>query len=201
MVTILANVNALAASRQLGVTKIALNTSIERLTTGRRVNHAGDDSSALTAGNSAMAQSRKSAAKVYAANAAYFKALNDDGIEASNTQLAYRMAEMEGAGTTADTEYSGYTSNTYLGADSTTALSNIAGRQVTNAGAMATALSDAQTYGIDAEPQLGIADAWLGADMGAEMANLTKNQIMMQAGVSALSNANQSAQTVLGLFR
>ncbi|WP_422309134.1 flagellin [Geothrix sp.] len=37
--------------------------------------------------------------------------------------------------------------------------------------------------------------------MGAEMANLTKYQIMMQAGTSALSNANQSAQTILGLFR
>jgi len=66
---------------------------------------------------------------------------------------------------------------------------------------MSTALSTANTKGIAAETSLGVADAWLGADMGAEMANLTKYQIMMQAGVSALSNANNSAQSILGLFR
>jgi flagellin-like hook-associated protein FlgL len=41
----------------------------------------------------------------------------------------------------------------------------------------------------------------MGADIGAEMVNLTKYQILMQAGVSALSNANSSSQMVLGLFR
>jgi flagellin-like hook-associated protein FlgL len=201
MVTILANVNALAASRQLGVSKIGLNTAITRLTTGRRVNNAADDSAALTAGNTAMAKSREAAAKVYKSNADYFVALNKDGAEAQNTQLAYRMAEMEGAGTTADAEYTTYAANTSLGTDSAAALTAIAGRQVTNAASMSTALNDANLNGIEAETQLGIADAWLGADMGAEMANLTKYQIMMQAGTSALNNANQSAQTVLGLFR
>jgi len=33
------------------------------------------------------------------------------------------------------------------------------------------------------------------------MANLTKYQILMQAGTSALNNANQSAQTIQSLFR
>ena len=40
-----------------------------------------------------------------------------------------------------------------------------------------------------------------GADIGAEMVALTKYQILMQASTSALSNANQSSQVVLGLFR
>ncbi len=201
MVTILANVSSLTASRQIGNTKVNLNTTIERLTTGRRVNHAGDDSAALTNGNTAMAAARKASAQVYSANAGYFTALNKDAQEAQLTQDAYRMAEMEGAGTTADGEYTTYAANTSLGTDSTAALSAIKGRQVTNAKDMAKALSDANLKGAEAETQLGVADAWLGADMGAEMANLTKYQIMMQAGVSALSNANQSAQTVLGLFR
>ncbi len=202
MATILANVSALSASRQLDVSKIGLDKAITRLTTGRRVNTAADDSASLTAGNTAMADSRKAAAKVYANNAAYFAALNLDGVEAQNTQTAYRMAEMEGANTTSDSEYTTYAANsTSLGATSTAALSAIAGRQKTNAASMATALNSAQTNGIEAETKLGIADAYLGADMGAEMANLTKFQIMMQAGTSALSNANQSAQTILGLFR
>jgi flagellin len=41
----------------------------------------------------------------------------------------------------------------------------------------------------------------MGADIGAETVNLTKYQILMQAGTSALAQANQSSQSVLALFR
>ena len=118
MVTILSNVNALAASRQIGVSKIGLNQAITRLTTGRRVNTAADDSASLVAGNSAMADSRKAAAQVYASQAAYFEALNTDGANQQKTQDAYRMAEMEGAGTIGDQEYIDLKAST-LGSDST----------------------------------------------------------------------------------
>ncbi|WP_373855330.1 flagellin N-terminal helical domain-containing protein [Mariprofundus micogutta] len=39
------------------------------------------------------------------------------------------------------------------------------------------------------------------ADMAAEMAQFTKNQILVQAGTSMLAQANQAAQNVLSLFR
>ena len=39
------------------------------------------------------------------------------------------------------------------------------------------------------------------ADMAAEMADLTKNQILQQAGVSVLAQANQSPQLVLRLLQ
>ena len=201
MTTILSNVSALAASRQLGVSKIGLNQAITRLTTGRRINTAADDSAALGKGNTAQAAQRTAQAKVYGDNALYFQAQQADGAEQQNTQLAYRMAEMEGAGTTSDAEYTAYAANTSLGANSGAALTAIKARQVSNAATMSSALSNAQLDGIEAESQQGIADAWLGADMGAEMANLTKYQILMQAGTSALNNANQSAQSVLSLFR
>ena len=201
MVTILSNVSALAASRQLGVSKVGLNTAITRLTTGRRINTAADDSSALGLGNTAQANARKAQASVYKHNADYFSALNADGVEAQRTQQAYRMAEMEGAGTTSDAEYTTMKADTNLGTDSAAALLAIKNRQIANATTMSTALNAAQADGIDAETQQGIADAWLGADMGAEMANLTQYQILMQAGTSALNNANQSASSVLSLFR
>jgi flagellin len=201
MVTILSNVNALAASRQLGVSKVGLNTAITRLTTGRRINTAADDSASLGLGNTAQAASRKANAQVATNNAQYFQALASDGAEQQNTQLAYRMAEMEGAGTTTDAEYTAYAGNASLGANSGAALTAIKARQVSNAATMSSALSNAQLNGITAETQQGIADAYLGADMGAEMANLTKYQILMQAGTSALNNANQSANSVLSLFR
>ena len=66
---------------------------------------------------------------------------------------------------------------------------------------MATAQSSATRAGIAAEGGFAVSDSINGADIGAEMVNLTKFQILMQAGTSALSNANQSSQTVLGLFR
>ena len=201
MVTILSNVSALAASRQLGISKLGLNQAITRLTTGRRINTAADDSAALSAGNTAQAAQRMADAKVAGDNAKYFVAVATDGAEAQNTQLAYRMAEMEGAGNTADAEYKAYTANTSLGASASVALTAIAARQSVNASAMSSALSSAQLDGIAAETAQGVADAWLGADMGAEMAHLTKYQILMQAGTSALNQANQSANSVLGLFR
>ena len=200
MVTILSNVAALAASRQLGVSKIGLTTAITRLTTGRRVNNAMDDAASLTAGNTAEAAARSAAASVVTDQAAYFTALNTDGPNLQKTQDAYRMAELEGGGNSASAEYSNLKTSTGF-ATSTLALAGIAASQATNGAAMSAALSNAQTHGISAETQQGISDAYLGADMGAEMANLTKYQILMQAGTSALNNANQSAQTVMGLFR
>ncbi len=200
MVTILSNINALAASRQLGITKIGLNTTITRLTTGRRVNTASDDADSLTKGNTAQAAARKAGAEVYAAQAAYFTALNTDGANQEATQAAYKMAEMEGGGNDTSAEYTalGVIAG---GATSTLALAVIETDQATNAKTMTDNLSKANKSGIEAETQQGIADAYLGADMGAEMANLSKFQIMMQAGTSALNNANQSTQTILGLFR
>ncbi len=199
MVTILSNVAALAASRQLGVSKIGLTTAITRLTTGRRVNNAMDDAASLTQGNTYQANARDAAASVVTDQANYFIALNNDGPNLQKTQDAYRMAELEGGGNTATTEYTNLVA--LNGASSTAALAAIATSQATNGASMSSALSKAQTHGIAAETNQGIADAYLGADMGAEMANLTKYQILMQAGTSALNNANQSAQTVMGLFR
>jgi len=200
MVTILSNVSALAASRQLGISKLGLNQAITRLTTGRRVNSAYDDAASQVAGNTAQANSRAAAASVVTDQAAYFAAVAADGNNANLTNQAYRMAELEGSGNTSTSEYSNLKTAT-SGTSSTNVLSTVASNSATNAGNMATALANSQLHGITAETQQGIADAYLGADMGAEMANLTKYQILMQAGTSALNNANQSAQTIQSLFR
>ncbi|HOX53194.1 MAG TPA: flagellin [Fibrobacteria bacterium] len=51
------------------------------------------------------------------------------------------------------------------------------------------------------ENQTAIKSNIMDADIGAEVVNLTKWQILSQAGTSALSNANAASQTVLGLLR
>ena len=201
MVTILSNVSALAASRQLGISKLGLNQAITRLTTGRRVNSAYDDAASQVAGNTAQANSRAAAASVVTDQAAYFAAVAADGNNANLTNQAYRMAELEGSGNTSTQEYTNLKTATGSVGDSTAVLASVATNSALNAGNMATALANSQLHGITAETQQGISDAYLGADMGAEMANLTKYQILMQAGTSALNNANQSAQTIQSLFR
>lgn len=155
--TTLSNIPALAASRQLNISKAGLSQAITRLTTGRRVNSAYDDASALAAGNTAQASSRSSAAQVTGDQAAYFTAMAN--------------------------------------------LATYTGNPDTEAAAASTALYNTQLHGITSENQLGVSDAYLGADIGAEMANMTKYQILMQSGTSALSAANQATQSILALFR
>jgi flagellin len=93
------------------------------------------------------------------------------------------------------------TTITGAGTNSATALADIATDRQAFAATMSKEQSAANLAGIQSENQFAIADTWIGADIGAEMVNLTKFQILMQAGTSALGNANQSAQVVLGLFR
>jgi flagellin len=208
MPSILNNVTAMAASRQIGITKMGLTQAIERLTTGKRINRASDDAAGMAAGNTAEASARSSAAAVKGHQVAYFQAQASDGAYEEATNLSYRLAELEGSGNKTSSEYT-----TVLGAvnaiatggtaatDSASALAKIATARQGFAATMSSEQSGANLAGITAENQFAISDTWMGADIGAEMVNLTKYQIMMQAGTSALSNANQSSQTILGLFR
>ena len=90
---------------------------------------------------------------------------------------------------------------TYSTGTSTATLSLIQVERDKFAGVMATANSTANISAITSENQFSISDTWIGADIGAETVNLTKSQILMQAGTNALSQANQASQTVLALFR
>ena len=66
---------------------------------------------------------------------------------------------------------------------------------------MASAQSQTNLAQILSENDTSQSDAIMGADIGAETVNLTKYQILMQAGTSALAQANSSSQSVLALFR
>jgi flagellin len=211
MPSILNNVTAIAASRQLGVTQMGLKQAIERLTTGKRVNRASDDAAGMVAGTGFEAAARTSSAQVKAYQNNYFAAQASDGYLEEATNQAYRLAELEGSGNSTSAEYTAVlalaNSAAALGGDATvatnssTALSAINTQRSALAASMATAQSNANIKGIAGENNLAQADTIMGADIGAEMVNLTKYQIMMQAGTSALTNANSSSQTVLGLFR
>lgn len=211
MPTILNNVTAMAASRQIGVSQHGLKQAIERLTTGKRINRASDDAAGMVAGTAAEAAARTAKESVRGFQTSYFESQAKDGFLEEATNQALRLAELEGSSNQTSAEYTAvlglYTAAATAGGaagtgtTSATALTDINGVRSTLAASMAQNQSKANMAGITAEGKFSVSDSINGADIGAEMVNLTKFQILMQSGTSALSNANQSSQTVLGLFR
>lgn len=209
--SILQNVTAMAAARQIHVSEQGLRTAIEHLTTGKRVNRASDDAAGMVAGTGFEAAARTAREQVKGHQNAYYAAQASDGFLEEATQLSYRLAELEGSGNSSSAEYG--TIQTQIGVaasaagvtitttNSGTALSDINASRATIASTMANAQSNANIAGITAENNFAQADTIMGADVGAELVNLTKYQILSQSGTQALSNANQASQLVLGLFR
>jgi flagellin len=211
MPQILNNVTAMQASRQLGTTQMGLNKAIQRLTTGKRINNASDDAAGLVSATAAEASARTAKASVQGFQTTYFTAQASDGFLQEATNQALRLSELEGSGNATSAEYTAvlglYSAAATLGGaagagtNSASALTEINSQRSNIASTMATALSGANVAAIKSEGQQSISDSIMGADIGSEMVNLTKYQILMQAGTSALSNANQSSQSVLALFR
>jgi flagellin len=202
----------MAASRQIGHTQMGLKTAIERLTTGKRINRASDDAAGLATGTLAEAGARNAKESVRGFQTNFFNAQASDGFMEEATNQALRMSELEGSGNATSAEYTAVQSLAVAAAaaggtaglavtSASVALAAIATARSTLASTMATANSQANLAGIRAEGGFAVSDSIMGADIGAEMVNLTKFQILMQSGTSALSQANQSSQTVLGLFR
>jgi len=216
--SILNNVSALQATRQLGITANGMKQTIERLTTGKRINHASDDATGLAQANSLSADSRIASENRKLANNTYYAAAADDGYLDEATNLVLRAVELAAGGNDSSSEFSsviglataaaakatGVTVSLGAISDATSAknaLTSIATGRGTVASTMAKAQSNANLYGIESENKTAQMSNIMDADIGAEVVNLTKWQILGQAGTSALSNANQSSQTVLGLLR
>jgi flagellin len=212
MPQILGNLTALQASRQLNVTKIGLDSAIQRLTTGKRINSAADGATDLANGTSLNAQSLTANAQVIGYQQTFFTNQANDSNLQEATDQATRLAELEGTtGGSTSAEYTAVLGLvtaaaaagglTISATNSTAALTALAAARSTLAANMASAQSNTNLHQIASENDAAQADAIMGADIGAETVNLTKYQILMQAGTSALSQANQSSQSVLALFR
>jgi len=94
MASILNNVSALGASRQLGVTGAGLQQTIERLTTGRRINRASDDAAGLGISNRLGADIRIAAQGKRNANDAISYLQVADGVLDEVTNLLTRASEL-----------------------------------------------------------------------------------------------------------
>jgi flagellin len=164
----------------------------------------------MSAGTGFEATARAAREAVKGFQNTYFAEQAKDSFLEEATNQALRLSELEGSGNTSSAEYSAVqglaTAAASLGGatasgNSGAMLSSINTARQTIASNMATAQSNANIKGITAENNFAQSDTIMGADIGAEMVNLTKFQILNQAGVSALTQANQSSQSILGLFR
>ena len=267
MASIINNVGALQANRNLARSQGNLNSTINKLSTGLRINRAHDDAAGLQISNNLRADIRVlNQAKRNANDGLGRLAVMDlTSEEASNLLTrAAELAEQAASGTTSsagrtalnqefgeikealnaldsDTKFDGaevFGANftvrvgeaateavtvTAFGIDATSLSINAndlttSGNASTALGSILTAIEtvSAKRGGVGAKSarlstivnSLGIssenltaADSQIrDADIATEVVNLTKFQILGQTGVSALAQANQSAQSVLSLL-
>ncbi|MBL1275527.1 MAG: flagellin FliC [Ectothiorhodospiraceae bacterium] len=224
------NIMSLNAQRNLNKNSLSLATSIERLSSGLRVNSARDDAAGLAVGTTLQTTIRSLGVQVRNAADDISTAQTLDAGLGVATDILQRMSELavQAQGTNGlaeaskiDVEYQAL--NTELG--------NITG--VTQPGGNVGSLAPASAAVINIASQLGVvagARASLGAamnvaeftiqrfeaaresnaaarsrimdtDFAMETANLARGQILQQAGTAMVAQANQIPQNVLSLLR
>ena len=264
--TINTNINSLNAQRNLSTSQMSLATSMERLSSGLRVNSAKDDAAGLAIADRMNAQIKGTNVAIRNANDGISLAQTAEGAMATMTDALQRMRELavqaqnatNGTGDRAnlDTEYqqlsaeitriatqTKFNGAAIVGASAgaqvfqvganngdtltvtTTAVTTVAG-DVTTAANASTALAaiDAKldvittnraTYGaaisrfgfaisnlaITGENQTAARGRIMDADFAAETANLSRSQILQQAGTAMVAQANQMPQSVLALLK
>jgi flagellin len=264
--TINTNVASLNAQRNSTTSQASLNTSLQRLSSGLRINSAKDDAAGLAIADRMNAQIRGINVAIRNANDGISLAQTAEGALATVTDVLQRMRELavqaqNGSNGTSDrtnlnTEFTqlqaeitriagqtkfngtaivggGAGANVFqVGANNgdtltitTTAVTAPAGTVDTSANASAavaaidtaldTITTSRATYGaamnrfefaisnlqITGENQSAARGRIMDADFAAETANLSRAQILQQAGTAMVAQANQLPQNVLSLLR
>jgi flagellin len=260
------NVVAMNAQRNLTTSQSSLSTSMQRLSSGLRVNSSRDDAAGLAIANRMDAQVRGITVAIRNANDGISLAQTAEGALSTMTDALQRMRELavqaqNGTNSTTDranlnTEYqqlsqeitrvaaqTKFNGTAIVGASAganvfqvganngdtltitTAAVTTVAGDLTTSANAStAVAALDTQldsittnraTYGaamsrfslaisnlsITQENQAAARGRIVDADFAAETANLSRAQILQQAGTAMVAQANQLSNNVMSLLR
>ena len=264
--TINTNVSSLNAQRNLMTSQSSLATSMQRLSSGLRVNSAKDDAAGLAIADRMNAQIKGTNVAIRNANDGISLAQTAEGALATVTDALQRMRELavqaqNGTNGTSDratldTEYQQLSSeitriaaqtkfngSAVIGAGAgaqvfqvganngdtltitTTAVTTVTGGLTTAAAAstavaaldtaLDTITTNRATYGaamsrfdfaisnlrITGENQSAARGRIMDADFASETANLSRSQILQQAGTAMVAQANQLPQGVLALLR
>lgn len=269
------NVTSLQAQRNIGITRLDLDKNLERLASGSRINHAGDDAAGLAISENLRAQLRAMRQARRNANDGISMIQTSEGglTEISNILIRLRELSIQAASDTigepervfVDREYQalkqeidrianitqfngtpllngkagifemqiGIKNNPILDrivyngekSDATLDALQVGGESVAtkqgaqlSIGTIDDALQRVSSVRADlgalqnrlqstisnlaiAEENLASANSRIrDSDMAEEVSQLTKNNIMMQAGISVLSNANNTNQSALKLL-
>jgi flagellin len=264
--TINTNINSLDAQRNTSTSASALATSIQRLSSGLRINSAKDDAAGLAIADRMNAQIRGIAVAIRNANDGISLAQTADGALSTVTDALQRMRELavqaqNGSNGTSDranldTEYqqlsqeitriaaqTKFNGSAIVGASAgaqvfqvganngdtltitTTAVTTVAGDLTTSANAstavaaldteLNTITTNRATYGaamsrfgfaisnlqISSENQTAARGRIMDADFAQETANLSRAQVLQQAGTAMIAQANAMPNQVLTLLR
>jgi len=225
------NVNALNRS------KMALDTSLARLSSGSRINSAKDDATGLASAIGFDSKLRGSLQAQRNSNEGITKAQTNDSYTAQITENLQRLREIavQLGGTASGTETTALVAENARIAGLTAATGavvvNADGGTVTGQGAAVAVFTGVTVANIDTDlGAAAAARAGFGADMATfqsasnnlgnsavniaaqlsaimdtdyatESANMTKNNILQQAGTAALSQANQAPNNITQLLR
>ena len=232
------NVASLFGAQSLNRSAIGLQTAMQRLSSGLRINSAKDDATGLGIATNLDAKIRGANMAALGAANAVTAAQTNDGYLAQITENTQRLREIavQLGGTAAGSEATALAAenvrirglmnaatssvvvNTSGGTLATTgtALAATAGLTVANLDSDLTAINASRArYGADmatfssvvANLQLesvNLSNQYsrvMDTDYAIETQNMTRNQILQQAGTAMLAQANQVPNTVLSLLR
>jgi len=259
------NIASLNAQRNLDSSKMSLNTSIQRLSSGLRINSSKDDAAGLAIATRMDSQIRGATVAVRNANDAISFAQTAEGGLSKQTDALQRMRELavqaangsnnSGDRANLDAEFQQLTSEVsrlgtsttfngnavfgstaitfQIGANTTDTLSvaavasgSVAASSVSSASAATDAItaidaaldavnttratlgatqnrfeSVVSSLNVAIENQSASKSRIMDADFAAETANMTRNQILQQAGTAMLAQANSLPNSVLKLLQ
>ena len=275
MASILNNISALSANRNLGASNAGLGRTIQRLSTGLRINQARDDAAGLAISNrldkdvrvfnQAIRNANDGIGLIGVIDKAYEEVTNlltraaelseqaasdTSGDDGSSSKLALNdeyqaivtelnrfdkyiqfngkqffsaavevnVAVGEGQAITvsvsifnasdaglADAAATSAIDTASKASDAlaaiTTAISTVSRSRARLGATQARLETSISTLGVLSESTLAASSQIRDADIASEVVNLTKFQVLVQAGTSALAQANSAAQNVLSLLR
>jgi len=223
------NVMSLNAQRNLNKNALSLATSVERLSSGLRVNSAKDDAAGLAVGmtlessvRSLSVQIRNQADNISAAQtldgglgvatdilqrmselAVQAQGANGN-LEQSKIQVEYTALSAELGNITGVTAPAGNLATVSAAAAAqsniATELGAVAGNRASLGAAMSVAEFTIQRFEAARENNAAARSRIMDADFAMETANLTRGQILQQAGTAMVAQANQIPNNVLSLL-
>ena len=224
------NVMSLNAQRNLNKNSLSLATSVQRLSSGLRVNSARDDAAGLAVGMTLEASVRSLTVQIRNEADNISSNQTRDAMLGVATDMLQRMGELAvqaqgtngkaevdkigtefsaladalSAATAGDVAITTATLTSGNGAAVATSVSDLLGNVATSRAALGANISVSeftiQRLEARRESDAAARSRIMDADFAMETANLTRGQILQQAGTAMVAQANQIPNTVLSLL-